>query len=69
LASKHVTASGPSAHAPALRRDGVHLGLSVRRHLPARGTGAALVMPVVSIDAMNNIWPKSAMRQRSALPC
>jgi hypothetical protein len=28
-------------------------GLYFRRHLPARGTGAALVMPAVSIEAMN----------------
>jgi hypothetical protein len=29
------------------------MGLSVRRHLPERSTGAAIIMPEVNIEAMN----------------
>jgi len=58
-------------HAPRIRRDRRFTWAYLFGAIcPARGTGAALVMPVVSIDAMNNIWPKSANASASVpSPC
>ena len=33
---------------------------------PARGTGAAVIMPAVNVEAMNEIWPRSAVASRPA---